>query len=216
MATLPTDTDDDTGPSAHSEHPGDHLTIRRHMSARQQATAQLLLDAAERVLDERSYDDLTLRVVATAAGVTHTTAYTYFSSKAHLVSELFWRRLRRIPHPGQHSGAPLGDRVRAALSEPGLALSDEPRLAQAALAAMVSSDPDARRVRDRVGLDLAERLQEALGDDVDPRVGEVLLLAFSGAMLQAGMGYFGFEGVIDRVSSAAELMGNGQGCAPDG
>ena len=97
-----------------------------------------------------------------------------------------------------------------------MALSDEPRLAQAALAAMVSSDPDARRVRDRVGLDLAERLQEALGDDVDPRVGEVLLLAFSGAMLQAGMGYFGFEGVIDRVSSAAELMGNAQGCAPVG
>jgi hypothetical protein len=121
--------------------PTDNLTTRRHMSARQQATVQSLLDAAEGVLRDRGYDELTLRLVSTEAGVTHTTAYTYFSSKAHLVSEVFWRRLRQIPHPTHTPGASLPERVDAALREPGLALSDEPELAQGALAALLTSDP---------------------------------------------------------------------------
>lgn len=186
--------------------PADTLATRRHMSARQQATVQSLLDAAEGVLRDRGYDELTLRLVSTEAGVTHTTAYTYFSSKAHLVSEVFWRRLRQIPHPAHTPGTALPERVDAALREPGLALSDEPELAQGALAALLTSDPDARRVRDRVGLDLATRLGITFGDDVDPRIAEALLLAFSGAMLQAGMGYFDFDGVVSRVMDAAQLM----------
>ena len=185
----------------------DTVTTRQHMSSRQQATVQSLLDAAESVLRERGYEDLTLRLVATEAGLTHTTAYTYFSSKAHLVAEVFWRRLRQIPHPTRSVGASLPERVDAALRDPGLALSDEPDLAQAALAALLTTDPDAQRVRDRIGLDLAARLNTAFGDDVDPRIAEALLLTFSGAMLQAGMGYFDFDGVVSRVRSAARLMG---------
>lgn len=185
----------------------DNVTTRQHMSARQQATVLSLLDAAESVVRERGYEDLTLRLVATAAGLTHTTAYTYFSSKAHLVAEVFWRRLRQIPHPTRSVGASLQERVDAALRDPGLALSDEPELAQATLAALLTSDRDAQRVRDQIGLDLAERLATAFGDDIDPQVADTLLLVFSGAMLQAGMGYFDFGGVVSRVSSAARLMG---------
>lgn len=182
------------------------VTTRQHMSERQQATVQSLLDATERVLLERGYDDLTLRLVAGEAGVTHTTAYTYFSSKAHLVSEVFARRLRQVPHPRYRAGASLQERVDSALRQPGLVLSDEPELAQAALTAMLSNDPDTRRVRDQVGLDLAARLVTTFGEDVEREVADTLLLAFSGAMLQAGMGYFDFDGVVSRVSAAAELM----------
>ncbi len=198
------DTDAGDGPATAI---ADGVMTRQHMSARQQATVQSLLDAAERVLRERGYDDLTLRLVASEADVTHTTAYTYFSSKAHLVAEVFWRRLRQIPHPEHDPRGSLPERVDAALREPGLALSDGTELAQGALAALLSSDPDAQRVRDRVGLDLAGRLGTAFGDEVDPGVADTLLLAFSGAMLQAGMGYFEFDGVVSRVSTAAELVG---------
>ncbi len=71
---------------------------------------------------------------------------------------------------------------------------------------MLSNDPDTRTVRDQVGLDLAARLVTTLGDDVEREIADTLLLAFSGAMLQAGMGYFDFDGVVSRVSSAARLM----------
>lgn len=181
------------------------------MSTRQQDTVRKLLDSAEAVLREDGYDDLTLRLVASRAGVTHTTAYTYFSSKAHLVSEIFWRRVRAIPQPRPVPGASLRTRVDAALRGPSLALRDEPALAQAALAAMLSQDPDVQRLRDEIGTDLARRLDTALGNDVDAAVGEALLLTFSGAMLQAGMGYFDFAGVVSRVLSAAELLDHPSG-----
>ena len=195
-----------TEAAAPRSDPAEAEITRTFMSSRQQATVQSLLDAAEEVLRRNGYDEMTLRLVATEAGVTHTTAYTYFSSKAHLVAEVFWRRLRRIPHPKHTSDASLTERVDAALRGPGLALSDEPELAQGALAALLTGDPDAQRVRDRVGGDLAERIATALGDEVDPTVSEALLLAFSGAMLQAGMGYFEFDGVVSRVTAAAALM----------
>ena len=158
------------------------------------------------MLDERGYGDLTLRLVAAEADVTHTTAYTYFSSKAHLVAEVFWRLLQRIPAPVHDPAASWPERVEAALGEPGTAVSGKPELAQAALSALLSSDPDVQRLRDQIGADLAERLRTTLGEGVDPRASETILLTFSGAMLQAGMGYFDFTGVVERVRTAAELF----------
>lgn len=182
------------------------VTTRQHLSTRQQATVRALLDAAENLLRGGDYEGLTLRLVATEAGVTHTTAYTYFSSKAHLVAQIFWRRLSGIARPVHSPGATLYERVDAALSEPGLALRDEPELAQAALAALLTQDPDVQRLRDEIGADLAQRLWTTFGDEVDRAVAETILLTFSGAMLQAGMGYFDFSGVVSRVLAAADLL----------
>ena len=187
-------------------HTPSAVTTRQHLSVRQQATVRALLDAAEILLRGGGYDSLTLRLVAAEAGVTHTTAYNYFSSKAHLVAQIFRRRLRGIPHPTHDPAATLTQRVDAALSEPGLALRDEPELAQAALAALLTQDPDVQRLRDEIGADLAERLGTTFGDEVAAPVAETILLTFSGAMLQAGMGYFDFAGVVSRVLTAADLL----------
>ncbi|MFV0317591.1 MAG: TetR/AcrR family transcriptional regulator [Microthrixaceae bacterium] len=185
------------------------LTTRQHLSDRQRETVTALLDAAESLLRTTSYDELTLRIVATQAGVTHTTAYTYFSSKDHLVAQIFWRRLQGIAHPVHDDRASLHERVDSALREPGLALRDEPVLAQAALAALLTHDPDVQRLRDEIGADLAARLGVALGDRVPPAVAESILLVFSGAMLQAGMGYFDYSGVVSRVLATADLLEGG-------
>jgi hypothetical protein len=64
------------------------------------------------------------------------------------------------------------------------------------------ADPEVALVRDAVGSDLARRLAAAMGD-ADADATETLLLAFSGAMLQAGMGYFDFAGVVDRMVRVA-------------
>jgi AcrR family transcriptional regulator len=170
-------------------------------SSRQESTVDALVDAAARVLDEVGYDALTLRRVAVEAGVTHTTAYTYFSSKAHLVAEMFARRLGAVPVLHAPHGADTAERIRVALGGPAVVLGADPALASAALSALLGNDPDVVRLRTSVGAELARRLTTALGDTVDPPVVELVLLAFSGAMLQAGMGYLAYDEVVDRITT---------------
>jgi AcrR family transcriptional regulator len=178
---------------------------RQWLSKRQSATVEFLLKAGLTVLRERGYDDLSLREVAARAGVTHTTAYSYFSSKDHLIAEMYWRRLRDTPVPAPDQSAPLADRLVAALESASVVVATEDTVARGILAALVSADPDTAQVRDRIGSELGRRITEALGSDVDPRVTEGVLLLFSGAMLQAGLGYFGFEEVVDRIRSVVSV-----------
>ena len=42
-------------------------------------------------------------------------------------------------------------------------------------------------------------MQVALGPDADPRLLDAALLLYSGAMLQAGLGYFTFDQVVARM-----------------
>ena len=179
---------------------------RQSLSKRQASTVTALLDAGLALLREVGYDDLTLRAVATRARVTHTTAYAYFTSKGHLAAEVLWRRLAEVPHPEPDLSAPLADRVTDALSGPGLLFADDPVLADAGLSALLLRDPDVRRLRDAIALDLAQRIQTSLGPDADGALVDAVLLAFSGAMLQAGMGYFDFAGAVRRVASIAALL----------
>jgi AcrR family transcriptional regulator len=181
-------------------------TTRQHLTERQGATVDALVTAGLEVLRSDGYDDLTLRSVAARAGVTHTTAYAYFSSKEHLVAEIFWRRLRSVPMTDPAPDAPLADRITRALEVPVRRLTDDPALAQSGLAALLTADPDVDRLRTEVGADLFSRIATALGDDADPAVVEAVLLVFSGAMLQAGMGYFDYSGVVRRIASVAALL----------
>jgi AcrR family transcriptional regulator len=179
---------------------------RQSLSKRQATTVARLLDAGLEQLRDDGYEELSLRSVAARAGVTHTTAYSYFGSKAHLVASIFWHRLESLPDPAPRPGASLSERLAEALHDPGLLAADEPALAEAALAALFLQEPDVRRLRNQVGAELARRISTALGPDVDPHVAEVVLLAFSGAMLQAGMGYFDFDGVVERMRRLGQLL----------
>ena len=156
------------------------------------------------MLSERGYDDLSLRDVAASAGVTHTTAYSYFSSKDHLIAEIFLRLLRDAPASEPQPNAPLADRLEAALRSAAVAVGDDHAVAHGILAAVVSEDPDTVRVRNAIGVEVASRITRALGSDVDG-IADGVLLMFSGAMLQAGLGYFAFDEVVDRVKAAATL-----------
>ena len=50
------------------------------------------------MLRESSYADLTVRAVAARAKVAPATAYTYFSSKNHLIAEVYLDLIRRVPY----------------------------------------------------------------------------------------------------------------------
>lgn len=72
-------------------------STRRRLTQQQAETVDRLTAAAITVLRDKGFADLTVRMVAAEAGVAAATAYTYFSSKSHLVAELFWRRLDAVP-----------------------------------------------------------------------------------------------------------------------
>jgi hypothetical protein len=82
----------------------------------------------------------------------------------------------------------------------------EPELAAASTTAVLAADPDVRRLRDQIGRRLYQHLAAALGDAADPAVLDVLNLALSGAMLQAGMGYLGYAEIAERMDRVVRLV----------
>lgn len=180
---------------------------RRRLSEKQAHTVHRLTAATVRELRRSGYDGLTVRNVARRAGVAPATAYTYFASKDHLITEVFWRRLHALP-PARFNGratAPAA-RVRRVVADLARLVAEEPALAAACTTAMVATDPDVKHLRERIGGDIRRRLVTALGPGHDEAVLRALELALSGAMLQAGTGHLSYDDLPDEVGGVAELV----------
>ena len=65
---------------------------------RQEETFRKVLTAGMEMLRESSYADLTVRAVAARAKVAPATAYTYFSSKNHLIAEVYLDLIQQAPY----------------------------------------------------------------------------------------------------------------------
>lgn len=178
---------------------------RRELSARQLETVDRLAEATREELRETGYDGLTVRSVADRASVASATAYTYFSSKNHLVAETFWRRLVGRPAVGVPSGTPT-ERVVATVRDMAAFLSEEPELAAAATPALLGPHPDVQELRERIGTVFIDWVREALGEGADREVVRTLGMTFSGAMLEAGMGFMTYEEMGERLVTAARLI----------
>lgn len=185
----------------------DSLTesTRRRLTERQADTVRRLTDATVTEVRASGYEGLTVRTVARRAGVAAATAYTYFASKNHLIIEVFWRRLNALP-PVEAGDEPRRDRVIAVLREIALLVSDEPELAAACTTALLGTDPDVQELRLRIGIRIRERLSAALGDDADPKVLSALEIAYTGALVHAGMGYSSYARMADRLVEMAGLL----------
>lgn len=187
--------------------PSSHESTRRRLTDQQAETVRRLTEAAREVLHEDGFEAMTVRMVAKRAGVAPATAYTYFSSKNHLVAELFWRMLvSSVPEP-DHS-LDITERAAAVLRDVALVVAGEEQLAGAVTVALLGSDPDVAHLRIRVGGFIRERLASSLGlpvDTDDERV-ELLEMLYSGALVRAGMGYQTYSDIADRLASAAKLL----------
>lgn len=161
--------------------------------------------AAVDLLKRDGFAGLTVRRVAAEAGVGAATAYTYFSSKEHLVAEVFWRRLAGSPRV-EHGSADQAARVTEVLGHISLLVADEPEFAGAVTTALLGKDPDVEVLRQRIGRDIRERLADALGPDTDPDVIDALEMLYSGALVRAGMGYASYEEIAAKLEKAARLM----------
>lgn len=174
---------------------------RRRLTEKQADTVDRLTRAALEVLSRQGFAGLTVRMVAAAAGVGTATAYTYFSSKEHLVAEVFWRRLAATPPPPAEGDGTA--RTLAVLRQIALLVADEPALAGAVTSALLGTDPDVAHLRMRIGSEIRRRLTDALGADADPDIVETLELLYAGALVRAGVGYASYAEIADRLEKSA-------------
>ncbi len=182
---------------------------RQGLNARQAETVERLLAAGLEELRAVGHDALTVRTVATRAGVSPATAYTYLASKNHLFAELFWRFLAEDADR-EPAGATSTERLQSVIHHLTVRLAGAPELAAAVTPALLGTDPDVERLRLRIGGEFVNRFRAALGAEADPAVVEAVTLAFSGALLQGGMGLMTYTEMGERLDAvvAAIMKGN--------
>ncbi|MEI8050307.1 MAG: TetR/AcrR family transcriptional regulator [Actinomycetes bacterium] len=183
-----------------------HETRRRQLTDRQVEAIDLLIHATEAEVDETGYDGLSVRGVARRAGVAPATAYTYFSSKDHLLAELLWRRVRGVGETVVDPSGSTADRLGAAVADLGEITSGSPAVVAACTQALLSSHGDVKALREHIGVDIRRRLAAAAGSDRDRRIVDVLVTTYFGALLSAGMGHMAYVDVPEFVVAAARLM----------
>ena len=174
---------------------------------RQEETFRKVMTAGMEMLRETSYADLTVRAVAARAKVAPATAYTYFSSKNHLIAEVYLDLVKQVPYFTDVNDA-MSTRVDKAVRALTLVVADEPDLAAACTTALLSgsSDPAVRTVRDRIGTEIHKRIRSAVGPDADPRIVSALEMTFFGALVNAGSGAFTYHQIADRLTYVVGLI----------
>lgn len=170
-------------------------------------TAERLLEAGREELRAVGHQTLTIRTVAQRAGVSSATAYNYLASKDRLYAELFWRFL--VENEGRPEGDDPVQRVRSVTRNLAARLAQAPELAAAVTPALLGTDPEVDELRLRIGAELFRRFQAALPADADPAVLEALALAFSGALLQAGMGLLTYTEMGERLDAVVAVIMRG-------
>ena len=163
--------------------------------------------AGVEVLRETSYADLTVRAVAARAKVAPATAYTYFSSKNHLIAEVYLDLVRQVPY-FTDVNEPMPTRVDKALRHLALVVADEPEVAAACTTALLGGggDPAVRSVRDRIGAEIHRRITSAIGPDAEPRIVSVLEMTFFGALVNAASGAYTYHQIADHLAYAVGLI----------
>ncbi|AKS32383.1 TetR/AcrR family transcriptional regulator [Mycolicibacterium goodii] len=174
---------------------------------RQEETFRKVLSAGIEMLRESSYADLTVRAVAARAKVAPATAYTYFSSKNHLIAEVYLDLVRQVPYFTDVNDS-MKTRVDKALRALTLVVADEPEVAAACTTALLGGGGDeaVRAVRDRIGAEIHKRIRSAVGPDADPRTVSALEMTFFGALVNAGSGAFTYHQIADRLTYVVGLI----------
>lgn len=184
-------------------------TAETPRNRRQEETFRKVLTAGMEMLRESSYSDLTVRAVAARAKVAPpATAYTYFSSKNHLIAEVYLDLVKQVPYFTDVNDS-LTSRVQQALRSLALVVADEPEVAAACTAALLTGGdpPTVRKVRDRIGSEIHRRIRSAVGPEADPpRVVSALEMTYFGALVNAGSGAFTYHQIADRLSYVVGLL----------
>ncbi len=183
---------------------------RRGLNDKQAATVERLYSEAMALLKEVGHDDLAMRAVGQRAGVSPATVYTYFSSKDHLFAELFWRVIEQQGVIALKAPTPTG-RLQELVRHLSDVVAGVPELTAAVHKALLAGDPEVHRVRADIGLWCVGQFHNAVGPDARLPAQVVMTLSFAmtGALMQSGMGVFGYDKLGDHlVDTVAVIMRN--------
>lgn len=184
-----------------------------NLNAGQAERRRRVVEAALELGAEGGYEAVQMRDVSVRANVALGTIYRYFGSKDHLLAAAMvqWvadleRRVTLRPPKGDT----VADRVIDVLRRATRALEREPKLAEAVVTALLSSDPGAAEAQRMVTGSLEHILSTALGDDIAPgRAAKVSLTlghVWFSALVGWVNGWSGMEHVADTVDVAVHLL----------
>jgi TetR/AcrR family transcriptional regulator, cholesterol catabolism regulator len=181
----------------------DRAGAARRSDRRPAQTIRKVLDAGLEELRESSYANLTMRAVATRAGVSPASAYTYFPSKSALVAAVYLRLLRDLPLQTDVNET-TQTRVSTTLRDMALMVADEPELTTACGAALMADDPAVKPLREQIGEEVSRRIGAALGPGWPRTVKSTLQIAFAGALLTAR--FVSYDEISGRLDEAVDLI----------
>ncbi|MGB8391834.1 TetR/AcrR family transcriptional regulator [Mycobacterium sp.] len=175
----------------------------RRSDRRRGQTIRKVLDAGLAELRESSYANLTMRAVATRAGVSPASAYTYFPSKNALVAAVYLRFLRNLPlHTDVNDTTKT--RVSATMRDMAVVVADERELSTACGAALMADDPAVKPLREQIGEEVSRRIGAALGPGWPPTVKSTLQMTFAGALMTAR--FVSFQEIAGQLDEAVDLI----------
>ncbi len=175
----------------------------RRSDRRPGQTIRKVLDAGLEELRETSYANLTMRAVASRAGVSPASAYTYFPSKSALVAAVYLRLLQALPlHTDVNDTTKT--RVSATMRDMAIVVADEPELTTACGAALMADDPAVKPLRDHIGEEVSRRIGAALGPGWPRAVKSTLQMTFSGALMTAR--FVSFDEIAGQLDEAVNLI----------
>ncbi len=174
----------------------------RRSDRRPGQTIRKVLDAGLEELRQSSYADLTMRAVATRAGVSPASAYTYFPSKSALVAAVYLRLLRDLPLHTDNDTTKT--RVSATLRDMALVAADEPELTTACGAALMADDPAVKPLREQIGEEVSRRIGAALGPGWPRAVKSTLQMTFAGALMTAR--FVSYQEIAGQLDEAVNLI----------
>jgi AcrR family transcriptional regulator len=181
----------------------DRARAARRSDRRPAQTIRKVLDAGLEELRESSYANLTMRAVATRAGVSPASAYTYFPSKSALVAAVYLRLLRDLPLQTDVNET-TKTRVITTLRDMALMVADEPELTTACGAALMADDPAVKPLREEIGEEVSRRIGAALGPGWPRAVKSTLQITFAGALMTAR--FVSYDEIAGRLDEAVDLI----------
>jgi AcrR family transcriptional regulator len=179
------------------------VSAARRSDRRPGQTIRKVLDAGLEELRESSYANLTMRAVATRAGVSSASAYTYFPSKSALVAAVYLRFLRALPlHTDVNDTTKT--RVSATMRDMAVVVADEPELTTACGAALMADDPAVKPLREQIAEEVSRRIGAALGPGWPRAVKSTLQMTFAGALMTAR--FVSYEEIAGQLDEAVNLI----------
>jgi AcrR family transcriptional regulator len=182
------------------------------MTPRQRDRRERLLEAGLAGLDGDDYEKVQVKEIADRVGVSLGTLYNYFSSKERFFAEVMLRWADNLPmnvrdRPPAQAGP--ADRLKDTLRRALRAFEKQPQMARLINVLVMSNDPLAAGILDRLNQSTTDAYMQALAG-IDPtrarRMIDVINAVFGSLVREWSQGRITIGEVRDRIDSAVSLV----------